>query len=70
MTFYEEITTNVFIRLEGHHMAKKIDAISCYQSQRGRPYASRDFLLGLARTRGVQIGSDMAECYESLRWVL
>jgi hypothetical protein len=29
-----------------------------------------DFIRSLARTRGVQIGVDYAECFEVVRWVI
>jgi len=63
-------TTNVFVKLEERHMQKKIAAISCYNTQQGRSYASSDFLRGLARTRGTQIGTGFAECFETLREVI
>jgi LmbE family N-acetylglucosaminyl deacetylase len=62
--------TNFFIFLEEKHLEKKILALECYESQKGRPYASAEFIRSLARTRGTQIGSTYAEVFEAIRWVL
>lgn len=62
--------TNFFIFLEEQHVARKIEALKCYRSQQDRPYSSPEFIRGLARTRGTQIGSCCAEVFESIRWVV
>lgn len=62
--------TTSFIRLDKKHVEKKIEALKCYESQYGRPYASKEFVWALAKTRGVQIGVDYAECFEVVRWVI
>lgn len=58
-----------FIKLEKRHIEKKMEAISCYESQKHRPYAASDFTLGQARTHGVQIGTEFAEVFELVRWI-
>jgi N-acetylglucosamine malate deacetylase 1 len=62
--------TNTFICLEQRHVDKKSSALECYESQKGRPYASAEFVKSLAVTRGIQIGSRYAEVFETVRWVL
>lgn len=62
--------TTCFIKLEEKHLEKKISALNCYSSQAGRIYMSKEFIFSLAKVRGVQIGSDYAECFEVVRWVL
>lgn len=62
--------TQAFIQLEKRHIEKKIEALKAYQSQLHRSYASADFIMSLARTRGVQIGTDFAETFEVIRWVM
>ena len=62
--------TKCFVRLEEHHLARKAEALQEYVSQAGRAYMSRDFVYSLARTRGVQIGCDFAECFEVIRQIL
>lgn len=63
-------TTNCFVRLEERHVERKAQALAEYHSQAGKAYASRDFIRSLARTRGVQIGAEFAECFEVVRWVV
>jgi LmbE family N-acetylglucosaminyl deacetylase len=65
-----EFTTNCFVRLEERHLERKAAALAEYRSQAGRPYMSSDFILSLARVRGVQIGCGLAECFEVVRTVL
>lgn len=62
--------TQGFIFLKDEHLNKKISALKCYQSQQARSYASEDFIRSLARTRGVQIGSNYAEAFEVIRWII
>jgi LmbE family N-acetylglucosaminyl deacetylase len=59
-----------FIKLEKKHIEKKIQALDAYNSQKTRYYAREDFIFSLARTRGVQIGTDYAETFEVIRWVI
>ncbi len=63
-------STNLFVTLEEKHMDRKIAALKCYKSQLSRTYANEDFLRGLARVRGTQIGSGYAEVFEVIRWVM
>lgn len=62
--------TQCFIKLERKHIEKKIEALKAYRSQLHRFYANEDFIWSLAKTRGVQIGTEYAESFEVLRWVI
>ena len=62
--------TQAFIKLKKSHVEKKIEALKAYKSQSGRFYATEDFIWGLVRTRGVQIGAEYAETFEVIRWVI
>lgn len=62
--------TACFMKLEERHILKKIEAVQQYKSQAHRPYANEEFIRSLARTRGVQINSHYAECFEVIRWIL
>lgn len=62
--------TMAFVRLEKRHVEKKIEALKAYESQSDRFYATEDFIRSLARTRGVQIGTEYAETFEAIRLVL
>ena len=63
-------TTNLFVALKEGHVDRKVKALKCYKSQLGRIYATEDFVRGLARVRGTQIGVEYAEVFEVIRWVI
>ncbi len=63
-------TTQAFIRLEERHILRKIEALKAYKSQAHRKYLTHEFIMSLARTRGVQIGVKYAETFEVIRWVI
>lgn len=62
--------TSCFVILEQRHILKKLEALKCYRSQIGRKYAKKEYIMGLAITRGVQIGVEFAETFTVLRWVI
>lgn len=64
-----EFHNQAFITLEKKHIEKKIQAISCYDTQRNRPYTSSDFTIGQSRLHGAQIGREYAEVFEVIRWI-
>jgi LmbE family N-acetylglucosaminyl deacetylase len=64
------IHTQCFISVSEKHLQKKIDALDCYNSQKGRNYASEVFIRSLAITRGTQIGTQYAEVFEVIRWII
>lgn len=47
----------------------KIRALKCYESQKFRGYTDERYIRALCTTRGVQIGVELAEAFEVLRWV-
>lgn len=61
--------TTCFVKLEERHIAAKYEALKEYLSQQERSYMNENFIRGLAKVRGVQIGCDFAECFEVVRWV-
>jgi LmbE family N-acetylglucosaminyl deacetylase len=65
-----KFTTNSFVHLSEHHIMKKLESVRCYRSQTGRKYANEEFIKGLAKTRGVQIGVDYAEAFSVQRWII
>jgi LmbE family N-acetylglucosaminyl deacetylase len=69
---WNNITFNTlaFIPLTENQIRKKIDALSCYQTQKERAYLNPDFIRGLALTRGTQIEEKYAEAFEVIKWVL
>jgi LmbE family N-acetylglucosaminyl deacetylase len=62
--------TTAFVLLEEQHLQKKIEALNCYESQKGRSYLGAEFIRSLARTRGVQVNTEYAEVFEVIRWVI
>lgn len=58
-----------FVTLEERHLEAKWDALQAYESQleRERRYFERDFIVGLARVRGVQVKEEYAEAFEVIR---
>lgn len=63
-------TSNFHVKLSREELDKKWEAISAYRSQEIRAYMSKEFIDGLARVRGLQAGTDFAEAFELIRWIL
>jgi N-acetylglucosamine malate deacetylase 1 len=62
--------TTSFVPLSKNNIQIKVNALKEYKSQGQRDYMSEDFIFSLAKTRGVQIGSDYAESFEVIRLVI
>ena len=62
--------TQAFVQLTQDHLQKKVDALGAYQSQQGKIYANEDFIRSWAKTRGTQIGTELAETFEIVRWII
>lgn len=62
--------TNMFVKLNRKHIEKKVFALKAYNSQKDKHYATEDFIISWAKTRGTQIGTDFAETFEVIRWVI
>jgi LmbE family N-acetylglucosaminyl deacetylase len=63
-------TTNCFVSINEEELNLKLKALNCYNSQKGRNYASVEFIRSLAITRGTQIGIKYAEVFEVIRWII
>ncbi|MFW6275721.1 MAG: PIG-L deacetylase family protein [bacterium] len=59
-----------FVKLNERYVKQKIYALDAYNSQKTRSYAKEDFIMSLAKTRGVQINSAYAESFEVIRWII
>lgn len=59
-----------FIKLDKKHIEKKTFALDAYNSQKTRFYAKGDFIVSLAKTRGVQVSTEYAEAFEVIRWIM
>ena len=62
--------TQCFVRLREDDIKAKIMALKEYHSQGKRDYLSAEFIYSLAKTRGVQVGSEYAEAFEVVRLFL
>ena len=62
--------TQTFVKLDKAHIEKKIYALKSYESQSQKAYATEDFILSWAKTRGTQIGTQFAETFEVIRWII
>lgn len=60
-------TNTCFVLLKKEHVTLKINAVASFKSQAHRNYANANFISSLATTRGVQINSQFAECFEIVR---
>lgn len=60
-------TSNCFFTLSKEAIQKKVDALKAYASQSHRNYFKEDFILSLARVRGVQANTGFAEAFEVCR---
>lgn len=60
----------IYVNLEERHIAKKVEAIACYESQKGRDYASKEFTYGQAIFHGTQVGKKYAEIFEAVRIII
>ena len=67
-----EFKTQMFIKLSNDFINTKINLMNFYKSQMEikRNYFTKEFIQGLGHTRGAQIGSEFAEAFEVIRWIL
>ena len=63
-------TTRSFVQLKEEHLLRKIEALSCYESQRHRPYLNEETVRANAILRGSQLEGGFAEAFEVIRWMI
>lgn len=56
-----------YVTLTREQVDRKIESLAQYRSQSFRPYATAEFIAGLAKVRGVQCNAEYAECFEAIR---
>ena len=61
------VSLNCFISLKERHIKKKILALDCYDSQKHNPYFNEKFFRSVVKMRGVQLASDFAEGFETIK---
>jgi LmbE family N-acetylglucosaminyl deacetylase len=63
-------TPSASVRLQRRHIERKIESLRQYQSQWHRDYWDEEFIVSLARVRGVQAGVEYAEAFQLIRWMI
>jgi LmbE family N-acetylglucosaminyl deacetylase len=58
-----------YVALEPRYVERKVAALAKYASQQHRNYANPDYIWNLARTRGINVGRELAEVFEVYRVV-
>lgn len=63
--------TQYFEKLTKEHIELKHSILESYHSQvvKNRKYFDKDFIFGLAKTRGIQVNTEYAESFEVIRWI-
>jgi LmbE family N-acetylglucosaminyl deacetylase len=66
-----QFAPNYFIKISKKSLALKMKAINAYKSQAAfkRSYLSKEFIYGLAVTRGVQVGATYAEGFKVIKLI-
>ncbi len=64
-----DFTYQAYVALEKRHLERKVAALACYASQQHRRYADPDYVWNVARTHGVNVNRDYAECFQVYRIV-
>lgn len=71
---WNHITFNseLFVKLEERHISAKCNLLNNYKSQisKNRSYFSKEFIYGLAATRGIQCSSKYSESFEVIKWMI
>jgi LmbE family N-acetylglucosaminyl deacetylase len=65
-----EFRHDCLVPITADELKAKLGALECYASQESRIYANRRFFESLANIRGVQCGTDIAECFEVIRLIM
>jgi len=65
-----DFNTACFVELSKKNITSKINALAEYKTQSHRDYVSEEFIKSLAITRGIQISTRYAECFEVVRWII
>lgn len=64
--------TKFYVELEKQNIDKKLAALKAYKTQlvQKKVYFEEDFIVGLARVRGTQIGTKYAEAFEVIKMMI
>ena len=64
-----QFSSTAFFKLNESQVERKCKALEHYKSQKFRTYVDNEFIRGLARVRGAQIGVQYAEAFELIRTI-
>jgi LmbE family N-acetylglucosaminyl deacetylase len=61
-----------FVKLMKEDIEKKWNALTSYASQfeLNRPYFSKEYTFAVAKMKGIECGSEYAESFEVIRWII
>ena len=64
-------STQMFFKITREQLEMKIEILNEYKSQlaKERSYFSKEFIKGIAVTRGLQVNSEFAEAFEVIKWI-
>jgi N-acetylglucosamine malate deacetylase 1 len=62
-----EFAGGFYVRLSRRQLEVKVASIQCYATQRESTYVQKQNIEAIARFRGLQAGSEFAECYQAIR---
>tara|TARA_B110000305_G_scaffold63244_1_gene70254 strand:+ start:982 stop:1620 length:639 start_codon:yes stop_codon:yes gene_type:complete len=62
-------TSFMYVNLSKEDIEGKIKALDFYQTQKHRSYSNVDFVMSLAKLRGIQIQQEYAESFELIRFI-
>lgn len=65
-----DFSNGCYVTLSPDHIVTKVAAMKEYTSQAGRLYFKEESIIALARVRGLQAGTEYAECFEVIRQIL
>jgi len=61
-----------FVKLKKEDVERKWNALTSYTSQfeLNRPYFSKEYTFAVAKMKGIECGSEYAESFEVIRWII
>ncbi len=62
-------TSFMYVQLDEKHIEIKIAALDFYLTQKHRSYSNVDFVISLAKLRGIQVQASYAESFELIRYI-
>ena len=59
--------TDVFVSLSIEDIDAKVEMLDCYKTQLERAFMCKEYVMDIARTRGLQVGKKYVESFEAIR---